>query len=174
MGVDDSAYYQIFKHLNAKIIKLAVAEVNKAPNIELTVELRKQGRAVTDIRFIVGDNQQTAMFDLDDVPGIRKTGTYEALIAQGVADPARYLNAAIRDDYRASGATPPPSPQATAAVEVQRAADRLADAQATAREAEISAERRVRAARMSRVREIVAGRNPTQTGACFCQRWTMT
>ena len=29
MGVDDSVYYETFKHLNAKIIKPAVAEVNE-------------------------------------------------------------------------------------------------------------------------------------------------
>lgn len=45
MGVEDSAYYQTFKHLNAKIIKPAVAEVNKVSDILVTPETRKQGRA---------------------------------------------------------------------------------------------------------------------------------
>jgi len=195
MGVDDSAYYQTFKHLNAKIIKPAVAEVNKASNIQLTVELRKQGRAVTDIRFLITDNQQMAMFDLDDAPGIRRTDTYEALIAQGVADrlarqwiaqhgeeyvaeklslvkaqsgvsdPARYLNAAIRDDYQARPTTPAPSSDVVAAVEERRRADRDKQAQAEHREAEVTAERQARAVRMARVRDIVAARNPTQRDA---------
>ena len=38
MGVDDSVYYRSFKHLNAKIIKPAVAEVNRTSNIEMTPE----------------------------------------------------------------------------------------------------------------------------------------
>ena len=118
------------KHLNAKIIKPAVAEVNKASNIEVTAEFRKQGRAVTDIRFKIKENPQLAMFDLDDEPGARTTDTYAKLIQQGVSDrlarqwiaqhgeeyvatklalvatqkgvedPARYLNAAIRDNYQ--------------------------------------------------------------------------
>ena len=33
MGVDDSAYYETFKHLNAKIIKPAVEEINRSSNI---------------------------------------------------------------------------------------------------------------------------------------------
>ncbi|MEP5761543.1 MAG: replication initiation protein, partial [Litoreibacter sp.] len=51
MGVADSEYYEVFKHLNAKIIKPAVAEVNKTSNIIVTPECRKQGRAFSDIRF---------------------------------------------------------------------------------------------------------------------------
>ena len=48
MGVEGSAYYETFKHLNAKIIKPAVAEVNRTSNIVLTPETKKTGRAVTD------------------------------------------------------------------------------------------------------------------------------
>jgi len=46
MGVGDSPYYETFKHLNAKSIKLLVTEVNKSSNIIVTSELRKTGRAV--------------------------------------------------------------------------------------------------------------------------------
>jgi len=55
MGVNDSVYYETFKHLNAKIIKPAVAEVNKTSNIIVTPETRKMGRAVTDIRFKISE-----------------------------------------------------------------------------------------------------------------------
>jgi len=53
MGVDDSAYYQSFKHLNAKVIKPAVAEVNAVANIRLTPELERRGRGVSRIRFLI-------------------------------------------------------------------------------------------------------------------------
>ncbi len=60
MGVEGSEYYGIYKHLNAKIIKPAVAEVNKTSNIVVTPEIRKRGRAVTDIRFKIAENPQLA------------------------------------------------------------------------------------------------------------------
>ena len=165
MGVDDSAYYEVFKHLNAKIIKPAVAEVNKTSNIILTPETRKMGRAVTDIRFKIAKNPQLAILDLDDGTGLRKSPVYAQLIAQGVSDrlarqwidehgaehvatklayvqgradvenPARYLSAALRDNYGAGEGVP---------------------------EAPVSS---ARARKLSVVRDLVAGRTPTQRDA---------
>lgn len=86
MGVEDSAYYQTFKHLNAKIIKPAVAEVNKSSNIIVTPETRKRGRAVTDIRFAIAPNPQLAILDLDDGAGVRRAPVYDRLRAMGVSD----------------------------------------------------------------------------------------
>ncbi len=86
MGVSDSDYYQVFKHLNAKIIKPAVAEVNKTSNIIVTPEFRKQGRAVTDIRFQIEKNPQLAILDLDDGAGARKSPVYDQMVALGVSD----------------------------------------------------------------------------------------
>ena len=129
MGVNDSAYYETFKHLNAKIIKPAVAEVNKTSNIILTPETRKMGRTVTEIRFKIAKNPQLSILDLDDGEGLRNEPVYLRLVAQGVSDrlarqwinehgaahvaeklayvatrkdvqsPVRYLTAALRDDY---------------------------------------------------------------------------
>lgn len=86
MGVSDSPYYETFKHLNAKIIKPAVAEVNKTSNIVVTPELRKMGRAVSDIRFRIAENPQLAILDLDDGEGIRNTEVYARIRALGVSD----------------------------------------------------------------------------------------
>ena len=129
MGVDDSAYYETFKHLNAKVIKPAVAEVNKTSNILLTPETRKMGRAVTEIRFKIANNPQLSILDLDDGEGVRNDPVYMRLLGQGVSDrlarqwinehgaahvaekiayvtgrkdvqnPVSYLTAALRDDY---------------------------------------------------------------------------
>ena len=71
MGVEDSSYYEVYKHLNAKIIKPSVAEVNRTSNIVVSPEVRKQGRAVTDIRFRIKPNPQLAILDLDDGEGLR-------------------------------------------------------------------------------------------------------
>lgn len=142
MGVEDSSYYETFKHLNAKIIKPAVAEVNRSSNIVITPETRKQGRAVTDIRFAIEPNPQLAILDLDDGAGLRNAPVYDRLRGMGVSDrlarqwitehgedavsakldyvagqggvksPARYLAAALRDDYTSDADKPkkPPSP----------------------------------------------------------------
>ncbi len=86
MGVADSPYYEVFKHLNAKIIKPAVAEVNKTSNIVVTPETRKMGRTVTDIRFKIAENPQLSILDLDDGEGLRSSPVYARLIALGVSD----------------------------------------------------------------------------------------
>ncbi|TQS70927.1 replication initiation protein [Rhodobacteraceae bacterium] len=86
MGVSDSPYYEIFKHLNAKIIKSAVAEVNKTSNIVVTPEFKKMGRTVTEIRFRIGENPQLAILDLDDGEGLRNAPVYARLRALGVSD----------------------------------------------------------------------------------------
>ncbi|WP_198662679.1 replication initiation protein [Primorskyibacter marinus] len=86
MGVADSPYYETYKHLNAKIIKPAVAEVNKTSNIVVTPEVRKMGRSVTDIRFQITENPQLAILDLDDGEGIRNSQTYARLRELGVSD----------------------------------------------------------------------------------------
>ncbi len=195
MGVEESAYYQTFKHLNAKIIKPSVAEVNKASNIEVTPEFRKQGRAVTEVRFKIKENAQLAMFDLDDAPGTRNSDIYAKLMGQGVSDrlarqwiaqhgedyvatklklvseqdgvedPARYLNAAIRHDYKPAATPVEVSAEVRAAAQARAEAEVAAQAEAEAEARTRAMERRGRAQRMERVRDIVAGRNPTQRDA---------
>ena len=86
MGVDGSSYYESYKHLNAKVIKPAVAEVNRTSNIEITPELRKQGRSVTDIRFRIRDNPQLSIVNIDDGQGVRLGPVYRRLRDIGVSD----------------------------------------------------------------------------------------
>ncbi len=166
MGVDESKYYESYKHLNAKIIKPAVAEVNKTSNITITPEVRKQGRAVTDIRFRITENPQLSILDLDDGAGVRHGPVYARLRALGVSDRlarqwinthgegkiaekldyvgARknvknmvgYLNASLEEDF--GGAGEPTAPPAPSTP---------------------------RAERLKRVLEAVAARTPTQRDA---------
>ena len=191
MGVDGSSYYESFKHLNAKIIKPAVNEVNKSSDIEITPEFRKKGRAVTDIRFLIKENPQLAMFQIDDGEGIRSLPVYKALKAQGVSDRlARqwigehgedyvqeklsyvkdqtgvksrlgYLTAAIQGDYKPADAPEPPSEQA-----IQRAQERMRSAQVEQIDQDRRlAERALRGRKFAIVADIVAARNPTQRDA---------
>lgn len=136
MGVHDSEYYQTYKHLNAKIIKPSVAEINKVSDIIVTPEIRKQGRAVSHIRFLIERNPQLAIMNIDDGEAVRRSSTYEKLRSLGVSDrlarqwlaehgedyvqskmayvagqkdvqhPARYLSAAIKDDFAAKPIEP--------------------------------------------------------------------
>ncbi|WP_138472566.1 replication initiation protein [Poseidonocella sp. HB161398] len=175
MGVDGSAYYEVYKQLNAKIIKPAVAEVNKTSNILVTPEVRKQGRAVTDIRFLIKENPQLAMLDIDDGEGLRQGGTYQRLRDLGVQDrlarqwiaehgedyvaerldfvagqdgvksPLRYLSAAIREGY---GGRAAPAPAAEAE-DARAAAARQLEAEARA-EAEAAREGVLEAERRAR------------------------
>ena len=167
MGVDDSNYYEIYKHLNAKIIKPAVAEVNKTSNIVLRPEIRKRGRSVTDIRFLIEENPQLGILNIDDGAGLRNTAVYARLRDLGVTDrlarqwlaehgedyvsaklayvagqgavqnPVGYLTAALRDDFEV------PTAVATAMTPVQQQ----------------------RADRLGQVRDLVAARTPTQRDA---------
>lgn len=129
MGVDGSPYYEVYKQLNAKIIKPAVAEVNKTSNILLEPEVRKMGRTVAAIRFRIRENPQLAMLEIDDGEGVRQGAVYDRLRGLGVSDrlarqwiaehgevyvagkldyvgrqsgvksPVKYLSAAIRKGY---------------------------------------------------------------------------
>ncbi len=194
MGVDGSAYYESFKHLNAKVIKPAVKEVNKTSNILLDPEFRKMGRQVSELRFRIRENPQLAMLDIDDGEGVRQGPVYQGLLKVGVSDrlarqwiaehgetyvaeklaylqgrdgvksPVRYLTAALRDDYKAEVA-PEPSPEAVKAAETRKVQASFAEQQAAARDAELEAPRRKRAGRMARIRELVAARSPTQRDA---------
>ena len=150
MGVDGSDYYAVYKHLNAKIIKPAVKEVNKTSNIMVEPEIRKRGRAVTDIRFKITENPQLAILDLDDGAGVRRSDVYEKLQGLGVSDrlarqwiaehgedhvaakiayvgaqrgvknPVGYLSAALREDYSAEAQTAPVSSERAKVLAVVR------------------------------------------------------
>lgn len=168
MGVEDSSYYEVYKHLNAKIIKPAVAEVNRTSNIVITPETRKRGRAVTDIRFLIEANPQLAILDIDDGEGLRRAPVYDRLRGLGISDrlarqwlmqhgeasvtqkldymagrsgvesPERYLAAALRDGYGSGQPGPASAPPP------------------------VTSER---AKKLGRVRDLAAARTPTQRDA---------
>ncbi len=192
MGVDNSDYYASFKHLNAKIIKPAVAEVNKSSDILIQPEFRKKGRTVTDIRFVIKANPQKAMFEIDDSDGVRNLEVYKTLRKQGVSDrlarqwiaehgeeyvqqkldyvkgqgdvksTVGYLSAALRDDYQSDKEETAPPSPQAIAAAQQRQAEKAQEDQAYELRA---AERAERARKLSVVEELVSRRNPTQRDA---------
>ena len=85
LGVGESEYYQAFKHLNAKIIKPVVKEINKHSDIEITPEFKKQGRSIAEIRFIITPSVQLPLMDIDDDESLKGTPIYERLIGLGIS-----------------------------------------------------------------------------------------
>lgn len=86
MGVHDSAYYQVFKHLNAKIIKPSVAEVNTVSNITITPEFRRQGRSVSHVRFLIRDMSQGSLVEYGAEADDLTVTLREKLRTLGVSD----------------------------------------------------------------------------------------
>lgn len=167
MGLDESAYYENFKHLNAKIIKPGVAEVNRVSNISLTPDFARQARRVVSVRFLVTPSAQTTMFDLGDDEGARQTRIYEALTGQGISD--RLARQWIREYGEAYVA------EKIAYVEEQRRRGRLRDGGASYLSAAIrdnyrrgpqtKAAPRTVGAEQRRVIRLAESRNPTQRDA---------
>ncbi len=180
MGVADSPYYETYKHLNAKIIKPAVAEVNKTSNIVVTPETRKMGRTVTDIRFRIAENPQLAILDLDDGEGLRTSEVYARIRALGVSDrlarqwivehgqdyvrekldyiagqggvknAVGYLTAALKQDFRADNGAGAAAAKSSPVSQGGFAAKPPTSA---------------RAKRLGRIQELAAARTPTQRDA---------
>ena len=166
MGVSDSPYYDVYKHLNAKIIKPAVTEVNKTSNIVVTPEVRKMGRTVTDIRFRIAENPQLAILDLDDGAGLRKSDVYARLRALGVSDRlARQWIAEHGEDHvraklnyvAGQGGVKNAVGYLTAALKEDYQADGFAAKPATPQSP--------RARRLARIRDLAAARKPNQRDA---------
>jgi hypothetical protein len=204
MGVADSAYYESFKHLNAKIIKPAVAEVNRSANIHVTPEFRRESRTVVAVRFRIRQAEPAGRGAAPDLPG--ESSVLQQLLAMGIAERlarhwigehgeayvarkldyvaararegairttvVRYLSAAIAGDYGAApgGARAAAAPGGQGAAVVPLAAVRspaadAEDAAERARSAARDAGRRARAAKLSRVLDAAARRNPTRRDA---------
>ena len=195
MGVDGSSYYETFKHLNAKIIKPAVEEVNRTSNITLTPELARTGRAVTDIRFAIAERQVAAIGPGDEA--LRRGRVYARLVGQGIGDrlarqwiaehgeaeverkldyvagqgdvrsPAAYLSAAMANGWSGPAAPPPgpPAPEVAASAAAWSARREAREAEEAARRAERAAAGADRRRRLEAVEATVARRTPVQRDA---------
>jgi hypothetical protein len=160
MGVQDSAYYHTFKHLNAKVIKPAVAEVNRASNILLHPEVRREGRQVVAVRFKIAPNPQLAFLELDDGAGLRGQPVYGRLKDLGVSDRL------ARQWMTQHGAAEVEAKLAVLAEqEGVRSPARYLAALLRETEAPAAAPVSARAQRLGVVQKLVAARTPTQRDA---------
>lgn len=97
----DASLYDEFKFLSNKVIKPAVAEINRVSDLIVEPEYQRQGRFVTEIRFIVRENPQRSLLDLNsDVGGVRESETYKLLMDLGVGA-SLALSMVQKDEKRA-------------------------------------------------------------------------
>ena len=62
MGVHDKPYYDEYKYLNARLIKPAMHQVNECSDIQLQLKTKRRSRAVVEIKFLISENPQMALF----------------------------------------------------------------------------------------------------------------
>ncbi len=93
LGLNDLEYYKEFKHLNNKVLKPAVKEINGSlkkyvgTDIAIEPEFKRQGRAVSDIRFRIESNKQIPLaLEKNNYEDIRKTPHYVQLVEFGMSD----------------------------------------------------------------------------------------
>lgn len=79
----DAALYDEFKFLSGKVLKPAVAEINKVSDLVVEPEYKRNGRSVAEIRFIVKDNPQRSLLDVAAAGSI---GTPESEVVQTLID----------------------------------------------------------------------------------------
>lgn len=173
MGVSESSYYEVYKHLNAKIIKPAVAEVNKTSNIVVTPETKKIGRSVSEIRFKIAENPQLSILDLDDGEGLRNSDIYKRMRALGVSDrlALQWMNehdeAYVRKqvDYVAGqGGVKNPVSYLTAALKQDFSSSTVSSRNPIAQQP-LSEKGAERAKRLEILQKLVSARSPTQRDA---------
>ncbi|OWJ73990.1 plasmid replication initiation protein [Haematobacter massiliensis] len=189
MGVEESDYYRTFKHLNAKVIRPAVGEVNRTSNIQITPEFHRKGRAVAELRFLIRENPQLGVIDTEEGEEFTHSPVYERLLGQGISDrlarqwigehgedviseklaavagrsgvrnPAGYLRVALRQPVTVAVEEPSEAARIAAARRATSQAETDAEDEARA------AERLARRARFAAVEAAVSRRNPTQRDA---------
>lgn len=86
MGIEDSDYYKAFKHLNAKIVKPSIAEINSISDISLSCDVHKQNRIVSHIRFRLQDNPKFISRNEESEEIARNSQVYDRLLAHGVPE----------------------------------------------------------------------------------------
>lgn len=85
MGITGEKTYNDFKHLNNKIIKPSVIEINRTTNIFIEVEYRRHERAVSELRFSVKENPQLTLLEMEEDDEISVSPAYKRLLEKGVS-----------------------------------------------------------------------------------------
>lgn len=85
LGAHDIESYKAFKCFNDAVIKPAVKEINKATNIYIEVELKKEKKRVIEIRFDVKENPQLSLLEYEQEDEVSETQAYKLLLSKGIS-----------------------------------------------------------------------------------------
>jgi plasmid replication initiation protein len=85
MGITGEKTYSDFKHLNNKIIKPSIIEINRTTNIFIEVEYKRYERAVSEMRFSVKENSQLTLLEMEEGDDITTSHAYTRLLEKGVS-----------------------------------------------------------------------------------------
>lgn len=90
MGAENAAYDE-FKYLKRDVIAKAVEEINRVSDVLVDVEYRKEGRRVSELRFLVKENPQQTLFkpnalDEDGYAEVREGETFRRLRDCGIGE----------------------------------------------------------------------------------------
>ncbi|MDF0506590.1 RepB family plasmid replication initiator protein [Burkholderia cenocepacia] len=97
-----ASLYDEFKFLSNKVIKPAVAEINKISDLIVEPEYKREGRFVTEIRFLVKENPQRSLLEVSaDASGAKDSEAYKLLLELGVGK-SLALAMVQKDEVRAA------------------------------------------------------------------------
>ena len=100
MGATSEAYIE-FRRLNEKVIRPAIAEINRSSDLQISVELERKGRGgkVSALRFKIGDHPQQMLFKPEVSSrkhGLENNEAFKLLRELGVSE--RLASATVQQD----------------------------------------------------------------------------
>ena len=100
LGATSDAYSE-FRRLNEKVIRPAIAEINRSSDIQIAVEFEKKGRGgkVSSIRFKISEHPQQLLFKPENTArkhGLENNEAYKLLRELGVSE--RLASSTVQQD----------------------------------------------------------------------------
>ena len=85
-GVEPDEYRE-FKDFSKRVLKPAIAEVNRESDLEVEADYRRQKRKINQIRFTIGEQTQVDQLALDQLKGKDVSTILERLTLAGISKP---------------------------------------------------------------------------------------
>ncbi len=85
-GVEPDEYRE-FKDFSKRVLKPAIAEVNRESDLEVEADYRRQKRKISQIRFTIGEQTQVDQLALDQLKGKDISTILERLSFAGISKP---------------------------------------------------------------------------------------
>jgi len=81
--------YEEFKYLKREVITKSIKEINRVSDITIEAEYKRTARKISQIRFLISDNQQKSLFKPvidDDHEKVKKSDTFKRLREHGIGE----------------------------------------------------------------------------------------